>query len=817
MADPWSLADFGVTDGPRQAPKRNKRRSYAAGSPAMATPWKRHGGGKKSKPAHKYQPDDDGSDHDDNADVDHAPPPATAPSSEQQAVIDEVVAGNNVLCIAKAGAGKSTASLQAARAFFARHGRRAILITYNTRLKNETRERIVREKLEDYVEAHSYHAAAARYFAHGTYTGGADDGLIYHALQCTPAQPLEFGLVVIDEAQDMNALYARFVQHLLKHCAQPPQLLLVGDPFQRIFGFNGATTDFLTQPDAHFGPLLARQGAFVQLHLSVCWRITHEMAEFINDNLNPCNLKRTYPDWWREHGATVRAWWGPGIRANPARSRAPKSVRVVHGWAAPQAVHACQRMFARFGNDGVALLAHSLKNSRSPLHLLVDKLGKRESENWLILDGNTPVPETFVGKRVASTVHRFKGLERDGVLVCGVDAFVERLHTSNPLDHFNLWYVACTRARQQLVINTTGSPYATLRNSPKFLDQHFRTDCSLAKLVEYVPFDEVLSVHSTLFAPAQLFAAGTGFALERSDYLLAGREHGTVEDVRPFLATAIKLHFMMQLHNGCHGFPRIAGTPTADKLDADLVAFADRCRSASGPVPWPALVKYAVAYHVFLSQYKHYWRQLKDAFGGDGLAGTEGPLSTTPALEALWKRLDTASYHLHQLLWTWACHHERADPTDVVDETQRARLRELVTFDLPVSVPFGPAWFAESFSPDIHGRLDLVLDGHVVVGLSCADALEHELCLKTCLGDILLHRQLQLTQRPPPLVLLVCAGKLFQLNTVFSPSLPEHVTRDFELIHRSARRKLHLPHEAALMQHDFARYWKDPRPPLALE
>lgn len=707
-------------------------------------------------------------------------------SEEQDEVVSQVVDEHNVLCLAKAGSGKSTLALHAAYRFERRHGERSLMITYNTKLKNETRDRINKEGLKDCVECHSYHAMAYKFFARD-YEHGADDGLIRYALDKEPLQPLDFGLLIIDEAQDMNDLYARFIQHILKHMDPKPVMLIVGDPFQRIFGFNGASTDYLTRPSHYFGDW-SRSKPFRTRHLSICWRITHEMADYINESLNPCNLEHSYPEWWKENGARVTAWWGKGIRAAPQRAPAPDSVEIVRGWGSRHAINQCKVMFRDYGNDEVALISYSLKNSRSPIYALVDKLGRKESENWLILAGNGSgvSKETVQGKRVASTVHRFKGLERKGILVCGVDAFIEKVMYQNPLDHFNVWYVACTRAKEKLIINITGSDYATIRCSPSRKDAHFRTECSLEKLVEYVPFDETLSVHENVFRTQEVFNRGTPVVLEKNECLVPGREEGTMEDLQPFLERAISFRLMMGIHGTVQALPPIFQTGAFDK---DMMDFLKAFNQKS-TVGWPELVKYAIAYETYKTKYKHYWRQLKDF---------------DQFTVSLKQKLEKAYENALDLLYQWAL--KQGKVPDVQDLTSRkAALKPLLEFESPILTPFKTSWWVDTFHPGLPGALDVVFDGKQVIGLSCASALEHEKCLQTQLGQSVLEIRVQQgDERRHPLLLLACQGVMTEIHLSLKPAIPS-VPLNFELLQRAARRKLHLPFYQNQLAEDYQEF-----------
>ena len=76
------------------------------------------------------------------------------PSAEQQAVIGAMHRGNNAIVDSVAGSGKTTTSLLLASQL---PDKRIVLITYNRRLKEETRERVDAQDITN-LEVHSYHS-----------------------------------------------------------------------------------------------------------------------------------------------------------------------------------------------------------------------------------------------------------------------------------------------------------------------------------------------------------------------------------------------------------------------------------------------------------------------------------------------------------------------------------------------------------------------------------------------------------------------------------------------------------------------------------
>jgi len=231
----------------------------------------------------------------------HSGSPVLLLSIEQRKITKSVLRLKNTAVIAKAGTGKTTTAIEIGKQFSEEFpGQKTLILTYNRRLKEESRIRIKLFGLENVISSHSYHAAAYNYFGKGIPEEKlqANDTLINEALKTAPQQKFDHGLIIIDEAQDMSELYCKFVRHMLTHFVQPPVMLIMGDPFQRIFGFTKSDVDYLINPEKYFGDLVYKNGGFQLFHLTISWRITHEMADWINTYLNPELLKYAYPDWW---------------------------------------------------------------------------------------------------------------------------------------------------------------------------------------------------------------------------------------------------------------------------------------------------------------------------------------------------------------------------------------------------------------------------------------------------------------------------------------------------------------------------------------
>lgn len=721
----------------------------------------------------------------------------TVLSDEQEEISQCVLELYNTQVIAKAGSGKTTTSITIAKRFFDRYQKRTLILTYNTRLKFETRERIDKMGVKLEMECHSYHAAACKFFSPaGFEPQEIDNGLLFNAMRYPARRPMNFGLIIIDETQDMNELYYKFVVHILKQCPSPPVILLLGDPFQRIFSFNGACCDYLLQPQTYFAPYVHPM-PFVTRHLTICWRITHEMAQFINTKLNPTMLQYTSPEWWKTNGDIITALWGIGIRANPNRAFAPGSVVYYKTarFSDSRCVSEANVMFDMFGNDDVALLGFSLKN-RTPISFCVDKLGKGTNENWLVLSSEgefKPDELLFRGKRVASTIHKFKGLERRGILICGMNDFIEKFDVSNmnPLNHFNLYYVACTRAKDRLVIQMLSADdrqeYATIRASPFKTDRNRDRFCSVTNLVAYVPFDCTLSVRDQLFNVNAIEQSIEGIHLTSEDRLIDGRVAGTKEDVSTFIGTAIHAKLQILLTGKLQ-------TIALDKqrVDSDMYEWYNRIKTCTPhDLTWTDLVKYAIIYETVLTEYTHYWRQIVP-----NISAIKPRLLDQCVANALFGLYNTVKTIQSQSQSQFTSQ-SQSHPTSTLPSIEYIidYLRPITQCEVPtnVSVPF--TWFQEYLNT-IQGAIDLVIavgtNLHMIVELKVSNQLRFEHMLQVQMYTSM--KRLTDKQNYVSVVLLANKGQTYQVSM---KDLSDH-----EFIYRMALRKTGKSFDPSLIQYE---------------
>ena len=197
------------------------------------------------------------------------------PSAEQQAVIGAMHRGNNAIVDSVAGSGKTTTSLLLASQL---PDKRIVLITYNRRLKEETRERVDAQDITN-LEVHSYHSMGLKYYKDPCFTDMDLRDILRQKMR--PRKALLADIFIFDEAQDMTPIYFDFLKKILADNGKEPQLLLLGDHLQCIYDFpqKGADVRYLTMADQIF-PSTKK---WEKLYLQISYRITKPIRDFVND------------------------------------------------------------------------------------------------------------------------------------------------------------------------------------------------------------------------------------------------------------------------------------------------------------------------------------------------------------------------------------------------------------------------------------------------------------------------------------------------------------------------------------------------------
>lgn len=412
-------------------------------------------------------------------------------TKEQQTVIREVTKGNNIVINAVAGSGKTTTIVSLAERMH--ESTEILILCYNNRLRAETMEKIDLPN----VQVHTFHSLCHQVF--NEYLASTDLGILKVLNKYQPIDEIEdtarwqqcpqFDIIIVDEAQDMNDTYYEFVRRLLSYSADDSNLILVGDPMQSIYQFNGADSKYMIDPEKYFGR------KFVKCTLSITFRMTERICEFVNS----CTT-----------GDTTKIISG---KRKSEHDKAPL-ILISNPWEATRQVTNIIKRYLALENTGpedIMILGHSIKKtSKKPIILLA---------NSLIDEG---IPVTLAGHEgnvscddsiLILSFHQAKGLERKFVIVLDFTEFYFRVtgENINLLPH--PWYVAMTRAKERLlIVHDTGIKFPFMQTYMKLkydnIDDEEETregmpinPKSLRSLEEHIKYSPISSIVNDITLP----------------------------------------------------------------------------------------------------------------------------------------------------------------------------------------------------------------------------------------------------------------------------------------------------------------------------
>jgi hypothetical protein len=385
------------------------------------------------------------------------------PSNEQAKIIDAIVAGRHVVCTAKPGTGKTKMAM-----FLTQRvqdmGERVLVLSYNRRLVDGTvtqiddlpqstttagRELSIKHNGKPH-QAFTYHGLAS------SITGEIvnEDVALNVAVAKMKADPSlclawtgcnDFGVLVIDEGQDMRPSYYELVRLLLMFAHVDPtrvRLVVTGDPRQLLYNFfsrNNADERFVTKADVLLAGINDRPWEHHQLTRS--YRATPPIANVVNALLavgaapsttvhkmvSARSTSVTYPPVTM---LLVNVYQDLGrIATSLFRDHKPEEIFVLvgsTGGSSPIVTMINAIANRRWGRDGSKLFVHVANTS--------DNHGSTSG-----------LHDVTANKILATTFHSVKGLERKLVIV------VNYRHLFGA-DMENSLYVALTRASEKLVI-----------------------------------------------------------------------------------------------------------------------------------------------------------------------------------------------------------------------------------------------------------------------------------------------------------------------------------------------------------------------------
>lgn len=352
--------------------------------------------------------------------------------SKEQARVIDVLKHQNVIVDSVAGSGKTTTSLQIA---VNNPHLKVLLLTYNSRLKTETREKIKhinRSKKKINMEAHSYHSFNTTYYNNENYT---DMGIVKTTYKdLLIKKPLIYNIIILDESQDITPTYYKFVCKIYKDtCLKTnAKICMLGDKNQSIFDFNQADNRFLTNADKLFN---FNNFDWVSVRLSTSYRITNNMSSFVNNNMLCSNRLKAHK-----------------TSALPVRYIILDVYK--HHAIIYKQIMACIKMGYKYSD--IFILAPSVKSPSTPIRQLANYLSLVKDINIFVSNNDNEIIDESIlkNKIVITTFHQVKGLERKVVIVTSFDNSYFKYYGGDKNDSYcpNEFYVACTRASEILIV-----------------------------------------------------------------------------------------------------------------------------------------------------------------------------------------------------------------------------------------------------------------------------------------------------------------------------------------------------------------------------
>lgn len=371
------------------------------------------------------------------------------PTPAQREVIQAVRAGESCRVVANAGSGKTATILAAYEVDEGLVGgeggggaprRRVLFLEYNRDLKEDVQARVqASDALRGVVEATNYDSLLVRYYD----ANAASKDFALSLLEVldddvpprTDGEPLSFDVLVIDEAQDLDAIYLQFVKKLLRdndRVASDVQLISIGDPKQTIYRYRGASPQLFVRT----GPGALHEAPPCDFSLGATFRFGQALCDLVDalgERLFPA------PNYLRHTPAT-------DIVSTVQRFVLPEDRQTL-----PTALLACFGEIFAEEEEPMAWLAGTTRNTNVRLWDVVEALGMSD------LYATALSPEELAERPIERLAVRINTAHKSkGKTYAAVALFLTNLQTwldrKQGVIAPEILYVALTRAQRRLVI-----------------------------------------------------------------------------------------------------------------------------------------------------------------------------------------------------------------------------------------------------------------------------------------------------------------------------------------------------------------------------
>lgn len=407
--------------------------------------------------------------------------------------MDFIKRGHNVMGDCVAGSGKTTSVLLLA---MAEPHKQFLLLTYNKALKLEVRQKVLAMGLAN-VEIHTYNSLCVKYYDTEAYNNDKLRAVLTRDAAPSRALP-RFDVLVLDETQDMTFLFYHLVKKFKKDApiGDAHQMVILGDKYQAIYGFMGSDARFISFSNEIWSR------PFIPLTLSTSYRVTNEIAGFVNKVMVGNHRVKAVRD-----GPTVKY-----VICNPYT-------------VAEQLAEMIGVFLSRGATAGdIFVLAPSIKGAKSPVRRLENILVMKGIHCYYPVSDDAELDEEVIDKKVVfSTFHQSKGRERKIVILYNFDTsyFTYFYRNKDPLVCPEPMYVAATRASEHLILlqNAEEKPLAFLKHSVSQMETDL-CDIVTVKWLAEPKFPKFMGGRA-----AATVAAADGYSTSPTDLTAYLKEH----------------------------------------------------------------------------------------------------------------------------------------------------------------------------------------------------------------------------------------------------------------------------------------------------
>ena len=368
-------------------------------------------------------------------------------SIEQKDIISSIN-NNNVIVDSVAGSGKTTLILNVVKEY---KNLNCLILTYNARLKLETREKIKVMKLSN-GECHSFNSFCVRYYDDKAYTNIELMAVLKN--KTMNKKEFKYDLIIIDEAQDITPTFYELICKIyMDNNNKHVKFLIVGDKKQCINHYIGSDDRFLKYAEMLFN---FNSLNWTKHTLSKSFRITKPMADFIN---NCCLVT---PRIFSEKKSKYKPRYKICDVMNYTCDIGNEIMYYINKY--------------KYKPEDIFIIAPSVKNPDSPIRKLERYLISKKICIYLSTYDDEKIDEEIIkNKIVITTFNSVKGLERKVIILFNMDNSYYKFFGRDILEENrnicpNIFYVALTRGLERLsIIHHSKNNYIEFLNKKKIL------------------------------------------------------------------------------------------------------------------------------------------------------------------------------------------------------------------------------------------------------------------------------------------------------------------------------------------------------------